>query len=566
MGADVPADVTPVGPGPGGAGRLLRSAGIASLLEAVAEALERHRDEIDALNVFPVPDGDTGSNLAATAAATAMAARAGANDPGGAAVRAALRAARGNSGVIFSQVVAALVEVIEESDDNPMSTDVVVLAEGLERADGYARTAVADPVEGTILTALRCASGAAAQAARRPQASLQAALVDVLDATQQAVAATEQQLPMLREAGVVDAGARGLAVVLAALVGAVADTRPPALDAIVSTPRCVPGDAALEAPWEVQYVVTLVNQEPGRTAASALRSSLSALGVSVVVVAGDDFLSAHVHTTDTEAAIAAGRDLGALDNLQVNDLRPPADPLGAAAVGVAAGTAAARGGAQAGRVASVTVAIVPAGGLEDLASASGATAVAGAAGDLPSAGTIADAITTVPADRVVVLPGHPNAVPACRQAALLAQGEHASEVVVLEEVDHPMRVLSTLSLGEAASLDERRAVARACRVGDVVQAVRDGAVGALEVSQGQWVAMADGHGIAAAADAMDVLAQLIIHLGGARAELVTIAAGAGVPQDEMVEVAVLTARVAPLAEQDLLAAGQRPARYLVAVE
>ena len=211
-------DVTDRGAG-GEAGAPLGAAELPALLERVHAALAVQRERIDRLNVFPVPDGDTGTNMTLTVQAGLEALRA--LEPGDAAdartaaravTRAAIRGARGNSGVILSQVVRAVVDVVT----GHRVVDAALYAQALERSRALAYEAVADPVEGTILTVIAVAAAEAGDAAASG-ADLVTTSARVCAATHVAVAATREQLEVLRDAGVVDAGARGFEVLVAAV-------------------------------------------------------------------------------------------------------------------------------------------------------------------------------------------------------------------------------------------------------------------------------------------------------------------------------------------------------------
>ncbi len=518
--------------------RVLVPAALPHLLAVVCRALDEHRDEVDQLNVFPVPDGDTGTNLAATARAVLEAA---AQDPTPAnLVRSALRSARGNSGVIFSQVVRAVVEAIDNADDD--TPDVEVLALGLERADELARAAVAAPVEGTILSALRAAAIAARKHATAETTDLDVVLGEVTGAVSQAVRDTRDQLEVLREAGVVDAGARGFEVVMAALHSVVRgeEVIPAPLDRVV--PRCVSEDLSRDNvrafPFEVQFLV-----DGDAAACASLRAALAEVGDSVVVVDADGLISAHVHTPDVDAAVAAAGPFGGAREVRITDLREQVAESATLAV----------------------VAVVPIGGLTDLASGSGAALVAGAAGQLPSVEDLLRAARTCPGTGpVVVLPGHPNVVPTARQAAALSRQEGGRELLVVTAADHPLVVLSCLALG-SADLVTLTDAAASCRAGEVVAAVRDANTPVGEVLAGQPVVVVGGDVVAIATDVSQGLAKLLAALDAPSAELVTVAVGAEADVDT-VQVMMATAEHAGEAEIDVLDGGQRPALLLVAVE
>lgn len=289
-------------------GRPIDHATYRAFLDHAAQLLDEHADVLDQINVFPVPDADTGTNLSGTARAAADAAAHAADaEVASAASRAALRAAQGNAGTILSQVLAAFGQ---EFDRRGELDDAGIVA-ALRRASELVQRAIAEPVEGTMLTAVRAAADAAATAEHDVLGQLVRAVGDAVDRT-------PEQLDVLREAGVVDAGAHGFEVLCHALRTVVTGT-PAAIPDRGARPTVARGDDQPAAPgprWEVQYVVSGV----GAAAADALREDLAGIGESVGVVRGDGVLRVHVHSADTEAAVAAGEAVGRVDQVTVADL------------------------------------------------------------------------------------------------------------------------------------------------------------------------------------------------------------------------------------------------------
>ncbi|MEU2030118.1 DAK2 domain-containing protein [Nocardia amamiensis] len=280
--------------------------------------LELRREEINALNVFPVPDADTGTNLLATMRAAVQAAQAAAanSDDGAAHTVAAAMAhgatvgARGNSGIILSQVLRGVAEAVR---GGPLTADR--LRDALARASELVREALSVPIEGTILTVLDCAAAAAATC---PDQTLGDVALAAADGAAKALGDTPFQLGVLRAAGVVDAGARGLVVLLDSLVSVTrgeAPTRPEYPRALAAAMRSAPVDA--EPRYEVMYL--LANADEAKVA--VLRARLAELGDSVVVVGdGDRSWSAHVHCADAGAAVEAGIAAGTLSRIRIENV------------------------------------------------------------------------------------------------------------------------------------------------------------------------------------------------------------------------------------------------------
>jgi dihydroxyacetone kinase-like predicted kinase len=270
-------------------------------MEAYAEELRRHRDVLDSLNLYPVPDGDTGTNLLLTQETVVAAVEGSGTDGIRAAIsRASLVGARGNSGVILSQVLRAICDEMPP-DGRPAGPREI--ASALQHASDAAMEAVATPKEGTVLTVLRDAATAATAAAVDGAGSA-AVLLAALEAARVSLAGTKDTLPELRAAGVVDAGAKGIVILLNALHATLAGERASEpLEAMGPIRRSEPdgsGGPSMQA-FEVQYV--LEAREEGM---AALRSTLGSLGDSLVVAGGPGLYSVHVHTCAPEEAVQAG--------------------------------------------------------------------------------------------------------------------------------------------------------------------------------------------------------------------------------------------------------------------
>ncbi|MGK8523470.1 DAK2 domain-containing protein [Nocardia asteroides] len=284
---------------------------------ACLAGLEHRREEINALNVFPVPDADTGTNLLATMRAAVEAGEAAARADASAAHAVAVAmahgatvGARGNSGIILSQVLRGVADAV---DGGPFTADSLRAA--LNRASGLVREALSVPIEGTILTVLDCAAAAAASC---PDRALADVALAAADGAAKALGDTPFQLGVLRQAGVVDAGARGLVVLLDSLVIVTRGSAPtrPEYPRPAPSARFAPPEEA-EPRYEVMYL--LADSDEARVA--ALRARLGELGDSVVVVGdGTGSWSAHVHCADAGAAVEAGIAVGRLSRIRIENV------------------------------------------------------------------------------------------------------------------------------------------------------------------------------------------------------------------------------------------------------
>ena len=348
------------------------------------------REEIDALNVYPVPDGDTGTNMFLTVESARDAMVEALQDAPGdlrlamrAYARGALLGARGNSGVILSQLVGALLRRIGRA--GPDDRSAAVFAEGMALATDAAYAAVGTPVEGTILTVARAASEAAAEAAQVPDDRLGDVVRAAASAAREALARTPEQLPLLAQAGVVDAGGRGLCVVLDAAESAITGKRPTTSTPHVGSPAIpvanIPtGDLTEGGPaYEVMYLL-----EADDDAIPGLREELAPLGDSLVVVGGEGLWNVHVHVDDVGAAVEAGIRAGAPRRIQVTHFAEQLDR--------AREKRAERRGRQ-----LVIVAAGP--GLVELFGEAGGEVIEGGPGRRPSTGQVLGAIEATGAPR-----------------------------------------------------------------------------------------------------------------------------------------------------------------------
>ncbi len=542
-------------PGPGaagpvpGAGRDVTLATLVEVMTTIESALAIAREEVDGLNVFPVPDGDTGTNLVMTVRAALAEVDLDADPPARARQlgHGAVRGARGNSGVIFSQVVRALLEQVTEE---PFTTDD--FAGFLSGARDLSYAAVGDPVQGTILTAMDEAV-AAAERARADHLDLPGALEQVADAVALAVARTRDVLEANRLAGVVDAGARGFEVAIIALrahlQGDEVPSQPPPVRRSQGTGEISRESGSLEYQFEVQYLLQAPDER-----ADVLREELTGLGDSVVVVACGGLLNVHVHTNRVDDAVAIGERLGTAERVEVHAFADQIDrPT------VEAGVAHRRIG---------HVAVLPSAALRDLVAAPGVEVVIGGPGSLPSVADLLGAAARTNADDVVLLPGNRNVVPTARTTAQVSRAEEGPALYVVEEAATPPSVLAALAVADEVDLDlDLLGTAAAdVRAGEVVPAVRTATTPVGKVTQGDLLVVIGGEVVAASPDADRMRDRLLDDLLADGAELVTVLAGAQTSDDDRAAMAsAITARV-PDAEVEVIAAGLPTSRWLVGAE
>ncbi len=495
-------------------------------------ALGTAREEIDALNVYPVPDGDTGTNLYLTfeSARAAMLDALGGGDSGtvhgggdelrramGAFARGALLGARGNSGVIFSQLVGALVKRLGEA--GPTDRAAVVFAHGMTLATQASYAAVGQPVEGTILSVAKAASDAAEVAATEPRHRVGHVIRAAAAAAREALARTPDQLTVLREAGVVDAGGRGLCVVLDAAETAVTGRRPVSAGAVLGT-RAIPvplpsGDLTPGGPaYEVMFLLDAED-----AAIPALRAALAPLGDSLVVVGGDGLWNVHVHVDDVGAAVEAGIEAGRPYRVRVTHFAEQVE-----------GRRSRGSGDQPPREGRAVVVVAAGTGLGELFLQAGATVVPGGPGRRPSTGQILEAVTTTGAAEVIVLPNDRDSIAAAEAAARTAREETDIRVAVIA-TNAQVQGLAALAVhepGREFELDilEMTAAARHSRSGAVTIAARQAMTTAGPCEPGDVLGAIEGDFVVVGEDLFSVATQVLERLLGGGGELVTLVAGA----------------------------------------
>lgn len=293
----------------------LDARGLHAWAARTVEELTRRRAEINALNVFPVPDSDTGSNMAHTMEAALAEADKGEMDVAEALALGSVRGARGNSGMVLSQVLRGVAEATTES-----RVDGVVLAAALTHAVDLVDRALAAPVEGTIITVLRAASDAARAAAEKSGAQLHDILVSALDAARRALAETPSQLPALREAGVVDAGGAGLVILLECLLAQVTgeepDVQPLKSGDCKNSPRPGSETSGTELPGSEIEAIFFYEGD-----LNVLQENLSSMGNSLVIArATDESASVHIHSADAGAVIEKAYALGKVSDVRLEAL------------------------------------------------------------------------------------------------------------------------------------------------------------------------------------------------------------------------------------------------------
>jgi len=516
--------------------------------------LGRFREEIDELNVFPVPDGDTGTNLYLTLEAACAEARElpRGTDPrevGAAFARGALLGARGNSGIIVAQLLQGWVEVFSEHG----ILDAAAVKRAMARADEQAWSAVGSPVTGTILSVSRAAVHAAQGAGDR----LDEVVTAATQAARKALDHTPAQLESLRRAGVVDAGGRGLLVLLETLEGLVRGTHdphgPPAPGVAALRPApAVPDQAgadpapAADPGYEVMYL--LRSDERG---IHALRERLSALGECLAVVGGEGRWHVHVHVDDPGAAVEAGIEVGEPSRIRIERLdRGSLAVPGTGLVAVAAGP-----------------------GLADLFSQVGAVVVPVGPGWGPDPAPLLRAVRSTGAASVALLPNGPDVVPVARAAARSAR-DRGTRVAVVPTLS-PVQGLAAAAVHDpgrpfADDVARMSVAAGATRYGAVTAAtgvaVGDVPAPAGTCRGGELIGTVLGEPVASGTDPGKLAGEVVTRLLAGGGELLTLVTGSQAPRDILHRVLGSAGPVGPHVEVSEHHGGQPGDLLLVGVE
>jgi DAK2 domain fusion protein YloV len=462
--------------------------------------------EIDALNVFPVPDGDTGTNMFLTfEAATAALAEhdlSSVRDSVAAFAHGALLGARGNSGIILSQLVQGVAETLASAREQGLA-DHELAVTAFRRAVDSAYAAVASPREGTVLSVARAAADAVAGLG--PGTSPAGFVSAAADAAAEALARTPDQLEVLRRAGVVDAGGRGLVVLLDALVETVTGVRRDPVPTAPPVPFDVDAFDEGGGAFEVMYLL-----DGDDTAAHVLRAALAELGDSVVVVGGGGLWNVHVHADDVGAAVEAGIVAGRPHRIRVTDLREEA---------------AARRSRPHGRA---VVAVAHGPGTAALLEAAGAVVVRAAPRVAPSTAELMDAVRRSGVDEVVLLPSESDIRPVAEAAAEKARGEGIRVAVV--PTRSIVQTLAAVAVHEPDGRFEDDVVSMtraggATRYGGVSVASREAVTSAGRCQVGDVLGIVEGDVVEIGDSVEDVAARVLARLLSSGGELVTLLRG-----------------------------------------
>ncbi|PYI54338.1 DAK2 domain-containing protein [Paenibacillus flagellatus] len=560
-----------------------------------AEHLHANAENVNALNVFPVPDGDTGTNMNLTLASGAKELRRKTSPHIGKSAEALskglLMGARGNSGVILSQLFRGFAKAIQDAEE----IDAAQFAAALQSGVDTAYKAVVKPVEGTILTVAREAAKHAVASVRR-DGDIAELMDEVLAKAKEALAKTPEQLPVLKQVGVVDAGGQGLVCIYEGFVAALSGEAPayepvsPSRPAPFAEAGTMPGHGASDRKKAQSHMATediefgyctefMVRLEPGKTPGAvfdeaAFRGELSGYGDSVLVVADDELVKVHLHAERPGEVLTAAQRFGELVKIKIENMReqhahivedesPSTAEVRAAAADDDAGSA---GPAKPSKPFGF-VAVAAGDGVAAIFESLGADVVLSGGQTMnPSTEDIVGAIRRVDADTVFVLPNNSNIVLAAKQACDMTD----RRVVVVPTKTIPQGMAALLAFRANATAERNaesmeEAVARV-RSGQVTHAVRDSQIDGMDIRAGDYLGIRDGHIVVSTPDLLAACSRLIDDMMAGGGEVVTILTGAEASEPVTAAIAAYVEEAYPDAELEVHPGGQPVYSYLIAVE
>ncbi|GHO89010.1 DAK2 domain-containing protein [Dictyobacter formicarum] len=543
---------------------------------AGAAWLEENRDTINALNVFPVPDGDTGSNMAATMKSAIRNITQSEEKSAGAIARQvahdALLGARGNSGVILSQTLRGIAAGLE----NKTTFNAQDLAEAFQKASELAYRAVLKPVEGTILTVVREVAEAAKRSAEH-QNDLVIEMQDIVAAARQAVARTPELLPTLKQAGVVDAGGQGFCTILEGVLrymrgeatsGISSQSNP--LTATSTSPtthgetHTKKGRVTIEEEfgYEVVFLLRGSNLDVG-----TIRQTIIDMGGVSTVVAGDEtMLKVHTHTLTPGKILDYGVGLGSLLDINIENLQEQSLTYAAESEAEHAGENQEEREAMASNQLA-TVAVVSGEGFEKVFRGLGVSSIVSGGQTMnPSIEELLDAVEKNPAQKIIILPNNSNVILSAQQVVNLSN----KEVYVVPCKTLPQGIAALISINYeadfATNCETMTEAARTIQTAEITTAVRSVQLGTLHVREGDFIGVINGNLSVANSNMEETLRDTLQRMNIDRYEIVTIYYGEAVTAEQAQETARRIKTGHSQLEIEVVNGGQPYYAYIISVE
>ena len=544
-----------------------------------AAAISVEKQQVNDLNVFPVPDGDTGTNMSLTIAAAAGEMKKKSYDTVGQAAQATasalLRGARGNSGVILSLLFRGFAKAIKDRE----TMDGRDLAIALDFGVAAAYKAVMKPAEGTILTVSRMAAARAAGTAREDNCA-EAVLAAAIEEGQAALADTVNQNPVLKKAGVVDAGGKGFLIILQGMLDQLQGKPMPELSE--EEPEEEKADFGALSAEEITFAfdtVFIVRKPSPHVNLEPFRTYLNGIGDSLVIGEDDEAFKVHVHTNIPGAALTEAQKYGTLELAKIENMRTQADDLAAGRhvqstddleqveAELEAGEDSAAGPAAPEKKFGY-VAVCAGAGLEAVFRDLGVDGLVGGGQTMnPSTEDILREVERTPAEIVYVLPNNKNIIMAAQQCQRLCEDK---KVVVLPTKTVPQGISAMLCADPEASEEENTAAMTEgfahVRTSEVTYAARDSDFDGFAIKQGDYLALEE-HQLFGTARELDAILDRLAHSDShQQAEFISIFYGEDVTEDQAHQAEEIFTRACPKAEVTLLPGGQPVYYYMISAE
>ena len=555
-------------------------ASFAQMIIHGAACINNSKQQINELNVFPVPDGDTGTNMGLTISTAAAELRKkppkGVGDAAHTTATALLRGARGNSGVILSLIFRGFSKAVKDKD----TIDGRDLAIALDFGVAAAYKAVMKPAEGTILTVSRLAAAQAAATARE-DSSAEVVLEAAIEAGQEALADTINQNPVLKKAGVVDAGGKGFLIILQGMLDELRGVPMP--DTEEGEAPEEKADFAVLSQEEITFAfdtVFIVRKAREDVNLVPFQAYLNSIGDSLVIGEDDESFKVHVHTNIPGEALTEAQKYGTLELAKIENMRTQADDLAAgrhvqSTDDLDAVEAELEQGQQeeGRRVAPPekkygVVAVAAGAGLAAVFSDLGVDGIISGGQTMnPSTEDILREIDNTPAEIVFVLPNNKNIIMAAQQCTRLVEGK---KVVVLPTKTIPQGISAMLVMDpdspEQDNVDAMNEAIARVHTSEITYAARDSDFGGFAIKQGDYLALAEGQLFGTDQDLAALLDRLAHADAQQQAEFINIFYGEDVPEEEAQKALACFQAACPNAEITLLSGGQPVYYYLISAE
>ena len=529
--------------------------------------LEQNHQHVNALNVFPVPDGDTGTNMLLTMrSAVGRIQNSDELHVGKTAeqlAHGALMGARGNSGVILSQIWRGLAKALKEKE----TFNATDLAEAFQAASDTAYGGVMKPVEGTILTVIREGASEAADAATK-SLDLRFLLERVLERCNQALERTPEQLPILKQAGVVDSGGQGLVYIFEGMLRYVyGEMKKLSLTAVPSSPvhtisaqeLAMPDGGAIENPYDVQFILMGSNLN-----VNEVRERIDAMGDSTVVVGDETAIKVHIHVEDPGEPISYGISLGKITDVVVENMQLQMEEI-VHATPVTITPPIIKTVVQPGQIGVVAVAAGD-GLAEIFHSMNVSCVVSGGQTNNPSIEELFQAIQDVPTDKIIILPNNKNIILAAEAARDLS----SKDVAVVPTKTAPQGLSALLALNPDGDLEETAVAmtlaAKEVATGEITRATRTVTLDNVEVHEGEYIGLVDGRLCTSNSDLTAVLDEVLTAMEMEERELLSIYYGQDISKDKATEFATQIESQYEDIEIELLAGKQPYYFYILGAE